>query len=72
MATTQMKKVCYPRERASRCLFQSTLILNLLKRMSSLVTLEIEQKTINEETLASSHYVTNQSKVWSHFKCAGH
>ena len=46
------ERVCYPKERASRCLVQSSLILNLLKRMSSLFMLD-KQKTINEATLHS-------------------
>ena len=64
---------CYSKGRVSHCLFQTCLILNLLTRLSTVVTPEDEQKTImKQHHKVSSHYVTNQSKVWSHFKYAGY
>ena len=51
---------CYPKGRASRCLLESCLILNLLTRMSSLVAPEEKKWTVNKQHhKASGHYVTN-------------
>ena len=53
---------CFPKERTSRFRVQSCLILNMLTRMSSLVTLEDKQKSINAATLQSLKLLRGISK----------